>query len=185
MPIDRRLVGTIGMIVLLFVSGCRSGSQPVKPTTQAAPVTGTVYVREFNQTGTKVASFEAPTTGFGLEVAQKIADHLREGGVQAEVIARNAPVPSGTVVDGDVTLIDGGSRAARYWAGFGAGATRFAVVGKVVDASGKTIGEFADERRSGFGLFGGDSESLMHKCVDSVGADVATMVSSGQYQKTF
>ncbi len=91
------------------------------------------------------------------------------------------PVSQGTGGEGKALLVrakvvtmDPGSRAARYWAGFGAGATRAGLQGEVVDAaSGKTLLRFTQERRSGSGLGGGGYENLMNRSLRTIGKDVA------------
>src|SRR5437773_1039002 len=117
----RRVIA--GLLALAVVAGCAG----VKRITPESPVFGLVVdVREFNVNRTHVTSFDGATDSFGLQVAQAIAQELRERGVEAQVL--RSGTPSGkVVVDGDVTLIDGGSRALRYWIGFGAGAAIFGV----------------------------------------------------------
>jgi hypothetical protein len=132
-------------------------------------------------TGAQVASYEEPTNGYGMEAAQQLAEALREAGVNAEAVPRGGSRGAAATVVGQVTKIDGGSRALRYWISFGAGATQFAVRGQVRRADGQVLGEFADERRSGWGMFGGDTATLMHRCVTEVGHDVANMITTGQY----
>jgi len=82
--------------------------------------------------------------------------------------------PQVLLVRGTVTIMDPGSRAARYWASFGAGAARTQIVGEVVDAeSGKVLLRFTQERRSGFGGAGGGYEELMERNLVQIGGDVA------------
>jgi uncharacterized protein DUF4410 len=70
--------------------------------------------------------------------------------------------------------MDPGSRAARYWAGFGAGAARTKLVGEVADAaSGKVLLRFTQERRSGVGMGGGNYIELMNRNLVTIGEDVA------------
>lgn len=73
-----------------------------------------------------------------------------------------------------VDTMDPGSRAARYWGGFGAGAARTKLTCDVNDAStGSTLLRFTQERRSGIGMFGGDYEKLMHRNLEQIGNDLA------------
>lgn len=82
--------------------------------------------------------------------------------------------PGALVVRGKVVTMDPGSQAARYWAGFGAGAARTDIEGEVVDArTGKTLLRFHQERRSGVGMFGGDYEKLMRRNLRTIGEDLA------------
>ncbi len=81
--------------------------------------------------------------------------------------------PGTLVIRGKVTTMDPGSRAARYWAGFGAGAARTEISGEVVDgATGKVLLRFLQERRSGVGSAGGDYESLMERNLVTIGNDI-------------
>jgi hypothetical protein len=169
------------LLMLALVAGCGPSVEKIAPT---SPISGLkTQVAEFDMSSVRVSSYEVATDAFGLEVAQKVAQALHEGGVDADTSPRGAPAMGKVMVEGQVTLIDGGSRALRYWVGFGAGATKFAVRGRVRTADGKVLGEFSDERRSGFGMFGGDTETLMHRCVESVAYDVANMIITGEYRQ--
>ena len=78
------------------------------------------------------------------------------------------------LVRAKVLQMDPGSRAARYWAGFGAGAARAELEGEVVEsASGKVLLRFRQERRSGVGTMGGDYAELMDRNLRQIGEDVA------------
>lgn len=81
------------------------------------------------------------------------------------------------VVRGKVVEMDPGSKAARYFAGFGAGAARAKVNGEIVDAKTNTVlVRFAQERRSGVGMMGGDYVNLMNRNMRAIGEDVANML---------
>ena len=76
-----------------------------------------------------------------------------------------------------VTVMDPGSRAARYWAGFGAGAARSEISGEIVDAkTGEVLIRFTQQRRSGVGVYGGDYQELMQRNLNTIGEDVAHML---------
>jgi Domain of unknown function (DUF4410) len=78
-----------------------------------------------------------------------------------------------------VTKLDPGSQAARYWAGFGAGAVKIEVTGDVVDArSRKVLVRFKQERRSGFGVFGGGYGELFNRTARQIGGDVANLLNA-------
>lgn len=83
------------------------------------------------------------------------------------------------VVRAKVLTLDPGSRAARYWAGFGAGAARAEVSGEVVDAAtGKVLLRFKQERRSGVGVGGGDYVKLMQRNLRTIGEDMALILNA-------
>ena len=75
--------------------------------------------------------------------------------------------------------MDPGSKAKRYFAGFGAGAARTKVSGEIVDGkTGKVLVRFTQERRSGVGMMGGDYVGLMNRNLRAIGEDVANIVSA-------
>jgi hypothetical protein len=73
--------------------------------------------------------------------------------------------------------VDPGSQAARYWVGYGAGAVKIAIVGEIIDGSSqKTLIRFTQERRSGFGIFGGGYGELFARTARQIGGDVAGLI---------
>ncbi len=81
------------------------------------------------------------------------------------------------IIRAKVTVMDPGSRAARYWVGFGAGAARTEIEGEIVDAhTGEVLLRFTQQRRSGVGAYGGDYQELMRRNLNTIGEDVAHML---------
>jgi hypothetical protein len=81
------------------------------------------------------------------------------------------------IVRAKVLEMDPGSKAARYFAGFGAGAARSKISGEIVDAKTKAVlVKFTQERRSGVGMMGGDYVSLMNRNIRAIGEDVANIL---------
>ena len=120
------------------------------------------------------------------EPVKKVLASSTEGFVQGlrgsidpkVAIEDKAPKSAGTlVIRGKVVEMDPGSKAARYWAGFGAGAARAKVECEIVDAkSGKVLARFEQERRSGVGMMGGDYQELMQRNLNAIGEDVANLL---------
>ncbi|MBA8884302.1 DUF4410 domain-containing protein [Dokdonella fugitiva] len=106
------------------------------------------------------------------------AEGLREAPAKpVEVIETAAPAARVLRLRGKVLLLDPGSRAKRYWGGFGAGAVRVEVRCELVDgASGDVLLSFTQQRRSGFGGFGGSYEELMARTIRQIGGDVANLL---------
>lgn len=76
-----------------------------------------------------------------------------------------------------VESMDPGSRAARYWASFGAGAARTRLAGEIVDAeTDRVLLRFTQERRSGFGVAGGNYVELMNRNLVTLGEDVGLIL---------
>jgi hypothetical protein len=80
-------------------------------------------------------------------------------------------------VRGKVTEMDPGSQAARYWAGFGAGAARTEITGEVVDgATGAVLLRFKQQRRSGAGALGGNYGELLDRNLITIGEDLGNVL---------
>lgn len=81
------------------------------------------------------------------------------------------------IIRGKVVTMDPGSRAARYWAGFGAGAARVKIEAEIVDAkSDEVLVKFTQERRSGVGMGGGGYVELMQRSLNQIGEDAANLL---------
>jgi hypothetical protein len=176
----RRAAGLV--LGLLSAAGCAPALKPITPT---SPVAGlTVQVREFDVLADPSVP-DRPPQEVGASVAQRIVDALRQAGVDARW-ATAGPAETGLVLEGQVTHSSRGNRALRYlggiWSDERAGAARFAVKGRALRSDGSTAGEFSASRRAGFGLFGGNGDTLLNNCIDAVADDVADMVITGQYQ---
>jgi len=78
-----------------------------------------------------------------------------------------------------LTKLDPGSQAARYWGGFGAAAVKLQMTGEIVDASSrKALVRFTQERRSGFGAFGGSYGELFIRTARQIGGDIADLLNA-------
>jgi len=143
-----------------------------------------ITVVEFSQEDAR-GQYNAPHDDFGLRVAEEIAGALRKRGHRAEAVPASAVSENPIIVRGRIVLIDAGSRAARYWAGFGAGAAKFGVEGSVQGADGAELPRFSDERRASgtWNYGGGSSVELVQKCLRVVAEDIAKMIDTGQYRE--
>jgi len=80
------------------------------------------------------------------------------------------------IVRGKVTLLEPGSRAKRMWVGYGAGASRAAISGEIVDGqTGEVLARFTQERRSAFDRLAG-YEEIMVRNVVAIGEDVGNLL---------
>jgi hypothetical protein len=111
------------------------------------------------------------------DVATPLIEGLRSvpAGLAVARQEGEAPAEAGVLLlRGRVLEMDPGSRAARYWAGFGAGAARTKLEGELVDAaSGRVLLRFTQERRSGVGLGGGSYVNLLNRNLRAIGEDLA------------
>jgi hypothetical protein len=111
-------------------------------------------------------------------LAERFVATLQNGPFKAvQTLKADEPVPDGAiVVEGRFVTMDPGSRAKRYFAGFGAGKSSVAVTGSVKDASGKTLALFEQRRVGAMGIGGGDSLAKLMSDSRSIGEDVATFL---------
>lgn len=113
-----------------------------------------------------------PARPFSLGLSEELKGKI-------EVSEGSAAEGETLIIRARVVVMDPGSRAARYWAGFGAGAARTGISGEVVDgSSGKVLLHFTQERRSGFGVGGGDYVKLMQRTLRQLGGDVALILNA-------
>lgn len=93
----------------------------------------------------------------------------RTGGAEERVL----------VVRGAVEEMDPGSRAARFWAGYGAGSARTRLRGEIVDSQGETVLlRFRQERVHGTGFAGGDYVDVMQENLLQIGRDLGLVLSA-------
>lgn len=78
--------------------------------------------------------------------------------------------PKVLVVRGKLISLDPGSKAARAFGGFGAGAAKAKIAIDSVDAAtGKVLAKMTHEKRAGQGAFGGSYEKVMTQSLNEVG----------------
>jgi len=74
-------------------------------------------------------------------------------------------------------VIDPGSRAKRYWVGFGAGRSGVGLAGSLVDrASGQELATFRHQKESGIGVAGGDYMKFLRDDATETARDIGTML---------
>jgi len=94
------------------------------------------------------------------------------------VLKTEDTAPDGAlVIEGKFVTIDPGSRAKRYFAGFGAGKSSVKVAGFVKDSSGRTLGTFEQRRIGTMGMGGGDSLGKLMSDSRAIGEDLAKFLS--------
>jgi Domain of unknown function (DUF4410) len=113
-------------------------------------------------------------------LAERFAAALIKSGPfgQVRVLRADEPVLDGAlVVEGKFVTLDPGSRAKRYFAGFGAGKSSVKVVGSVKDSSGRTVATFERRRIGAMGVGGGDSLGKLMADARNIGEDLAKFMS--------
>lgn len=80
------------------------------------------------------------------------------------------------IIEGEFVTIDPGSRAKRYWVGFGAGKSAIETAGRIMTPSGDIVAEFRHRRIGAMGMGGGDSAGKLLSDTRSTGEDLAKFV---------
>jgi hypothetical protein len=109
-------------------------------------------------------------------LADKFTATLTSSGPFKEVKtlgAEDAVPADAVVVEGKFVTLDPGSRAKRYFVGFGAGKSSVKVTGSVKDASGKVLATFEQRRIGAMGFGGGDSLGKLMTDSRNIGEDIA------------
>lgn len=174
------------LLALLAIAalGCASFPPfpaPVPVATNAPPNAASswrVSVEEF-ALATEVMRYDGPPQWIGVELAQQIVAHLRRAGVHAEISSLGAPSDADLVIRGRIVAADGGSKGKRIMVGMGAGGANLRIEGEAVRSEGSVIGSFALKRRSARAV---DSVVLMEACTNTLGHDVAIMVTTNTYR---
>jgi hypothetical protein len=162
--------------------------------TLPTPAEQTVIVRPFtsekaelgtgNKEGDKDEQDEAKkmqTEGPKYLAEALIAKLKDEGGFKGGTAgtADAPPAEANTlIVEGQFTELDPGSRAKRYFVGFGAGKAAVTVKGTIKDGSGKLLATFTQRRVGSMGVAGGDSVKKMTSDCKSIGEDIAKFLSA-------
>jgi hypothetical protein len=108
-------------------------------------------------------------------LSERFVATLAKGGPFKDVRALkpDEAAPDGAlIVEGKFLTIDPGSRAKRYFAGFGAGKSSVKVAGQVKDGSGRVLAEFEQRRIGAMGFAGGDSLGKLMADSRSIGEDI-------------
>jgi hypothetical protein len=112
-------------------------------------------------------------------LADRFVARLKEIGSFIDVSVANGTVPTDAlVVEGQFIELDPGSRAKRYFAGFGAGKSAVGVRGAILSSEGTTIATFEQRRVGVMGAFGGDSLGKLTSDAKSIGEDLAEFLNA-------
>lgn len=108
----------------------------------------------------------------------ELVRRLRESGLFARVVnASETEFRPGSEtalrLEGEITRLAPGSRALRYFVGFGAGRSKAQSEMRFVDAqSGQVVLVVADRRAAAYGVFGGDSRDHLRESFDDMARDL-------------
>ena len=194
----RRLI--FGCVVVVFAQAL--GAQaPVRTIEDGALDSILLFVAALEQAPTRtvvIKPFDASTSDLGTggkdgkDARQQEAQTIQNEGPRllaelfvstleksgpfksVRVLEVDQAVPDGAlVVEGKFVTLDPGSRAKRYFAGFGAGKSSVKVAGTVKDSTGRTLASFEQRRIGAMGMGGGDSLAKLRSDSRSIGEDIA------------
>jgi Domain of unknown function (DUF4410) len=115
----------------------------------------------------------SPASRFAGECGAVAARNPQDEQHNLLAVKADEAVPEGALlIEGKFLTIDPGSRAKRYFAGFGAGKSSVKVVGSVKDATGRTLATFEQRRIGTMGMGGGDSLGKLMSDSRSIGEDI-------------
>lgn len=115
-------------------------------------------------------------------VQSELVQRLRASGIFERVVnlSETEFTPGAQRVlrlEGAITKLAPGSRALRYFVGFGAGASKAQMETRFVDMqTGQVVLVTADRREAAFGVFGGDSEEHLKEALSDMARDLAKFV---------
>jgi hypothetical protein len=144
-----------------------------------------VAIRPFESDGAKLgtgAKDGDPEEQEEAKLMQKEGPELLVEALTQELRARHtfeAVSPDSAhdlVITGRFVELNPGSRAKRYWVGFGAGKAAVGVAGEVKDSTGRLLANFRQRRIATGGWGGGDSLKKMRSDSRSIGKDLANFL---------
>ncbi len=151
------------------------------------PASTSVVIRPFSATDEDIVEGEKKDETKKMQadgpkiLADRFVEKLKELGPFAtvSVVQAGATPPEGAVlVEGKFTELDPGSRAKRYFVGFGAGKSAVKVVGSIRMADGSMLAAFEQRRVGVIGAAGGDSMGKLVADTKNIGEDLAEFLSA-------
>jgi hypothetical protein len=151
------------------------------------PATARVVIRPFSATEADITKGEKKdetrrmqAAGPGI-LAERFVVKLTEFGPFTSVSALESGAtvpPDALVVEGKFTELDPGSRAKRYFVGFGAGKSGVTVEGSLKAADSTVLATFRQRRVGVMGIGGGDSMGKLISDTKNIAEDLATLLSA-------
>jgi curli biogenesis system outer membrane secretion channel CsgG len=151
------------------------------------PRTSSLVIQTFSATDSDIVQGEKKdeTKKLQSDAPRLLADAfvaaVKQSGAFTTVAVIDAgaqPPADALVVEGKFTELDPGSRAKRYFVGFGSGKSAVSVEGTIKSADGTVVASFKQRRLGVMGMAGGDSIGKMSSDARNIGEDVAKFVSA-------
>jgi hypothetical protein len=154
----------------------------IKLYVETPPAPGPVVMKPFSTSDVKGDSEETQKMRVDAPgmLTERFAMKLKELGPYTDVsaAAEGAAPAAALVLEGKFTEMDPGSRAKRYFVGFGAGKSGVTVEGAVRSADGTLLAEFEQRRIGVMGVAGGNSMDKLTSDTRDIGEDIAKFLSA-------
>jgi len=150
------------------------------------PAATAVVIRPFSATDADITEGEKKEETKKMQatgpkiLGDRFVAKLKEFGPFSDVSfveGDGAPPAGAIVVEGKFVELDPGSRAKRYFVGYGAGKSGVKVVGSMKSADGSMLASFEQRRVGVMGVGGGDSMDKLVGDTKSIGEDLAKFLS--------
>jgi hypothetical protein len=192
--------------VLTIAAACVAASRPITVLAQGSPVqtikgglldeiklfvakppaTKVVVMRPFSATDADLSEGDKKEETKKMQpiapglLADEFVAKVKTMGpfTEAAVLTGDVTPPDAIVVEGKFREMDPGSRAKRYFVGYGAGKSGVMVEGTVKSFDGTVLATFQQRRVGVMGLAGGDSMEKMKADTNAIGEDIAKFLSA-------
>ncbi|MDT4289586.1 DUF4410 domain-containing protein [Methylomonas sp. MO1] len=151
----RYLSGFSLSVLVLMLYGCASANLSVVQAMAAKPASASLIL--IDNTGSKVSNEDIGN------LKSAFSDSLQKAGVKI-VSTENKDVAA---IVGQIQQYDKGSKALRYFVGFGAGTGKMKTAWKVSDQTGGEIGSCNIDGSISMGVFGGDFYNVHEKAAEA------------------
>jgi hypothetical protein len=166
--------------ITLYTSQAPAASSPVVMRLFSASDTdlgtGGEGGKETRQSEAKMMQDQGPKL-----LAASFATKLKALGPYTDITVESGTLAtddSKVIIEGTFTKIDPGSRAKRYFVGFGAGKSTIEVKGTVKTGGGRMLATFTQRRLGVMGNAGGDSLGKLKADCENIGEDLAKFFSA-------
>lgn len=158
----------------------------VKLYTAKLPETKTVVMRPFSATDADLTEGEKKDETKKMQpiapgmLAEEFVKKLKPMGpfTDVAVLSADSAPADAIVVEGKFKEMDPGSRAKRYFVGYGAGKSGVMVEGTVKGPDGTVLATFNQRRVGVMGVAGGDSVSKLQDDTKAIGEDIAKFLNA-------
>lgn len=164
-------VALLWLIVSLGISACGSSRYTIiEPASEPLESFSVLEIREFTSNLNDADSVDLANR-FASQLHSAVQENREEnpGGTVFDDVVRSTDQTEGVLVlEGVVVSFEKGSRAKRYWIGFGAGKAYCTIQATFTNkATGETVMKSNFDGELGMGFFGGSAEQAVDETVEA------------------